>query len=272
MQLQELIKYIKNPKELESESIRELSRTEETYPFFQTVKLLTLKHSFLYNQSGYHSLLEQVAPYITDRRIIYELIYPLEEPEILSNENNREEPLPPEVTLDINKEYLKPEKDESALTSEPTSSLLSIDDENVSSEIDMTQDIEETNIYEMFPDILEIDEVKKADTQHAHTEEVAVNADGSLATDNNKILIDKFIRESPRLVPREEEHTQEDISESSISEHEGFFTETLAKIYLKQGYYNKAIFTYEKLILKYPEKSDYFAGQIEEIRKLIHKL
>ncbi len=321
MQLQELIKYIKNPKELQSESIDVLTRTEEEYPFFQTVKLLTLKHSFLYNQSAYHSLLEQVAPYITDRRIIYELIYPFEEPEMLSNGDNMEDlSLPdkrdiekqisttnilkegkgslqenisdlltgqlaeldlvdhdnkdfaPEVTLDINKEYLKPEKDESELPSETFSTLLLIDDENASAEIDMAQDFEETDSYEMFPDILEIEEEKKADAQQIHAEEIVVNAESLKATDNNKILIDKFIRESPRLVPREEEHIQEDISESSIREHDGFFTETLAKIYLKQGYYNKAIFTYEKLILKYPEKSDYFAGQIEEIKKLNNKL
>ncbi len=322
MQLQELIKYLKNPKELESESIHGLTHAEKTYPFFQTVKLLALKHSFLYNQPGYHSLLEQVAPYITDRRIIYELIYPFEEPDILSNENNREEPSPPdkphtekqilntnilkegkgslqesisdlltgqlaeldmvdpdneknltpEATLDINKKYLKHEKDDSVLSSETFFSLLSIDDVNVSTEIEMAQDFEETESYEMFPGILEIDEAKKADTQHTYNDEIAANTESSLATDNDKILIDKFIRESPRLVPREEEHTQEDISESSIREHDGFFTETLAKIYLKQGYYNKAVFTYEKLILKYPEKSDYFAGQIEEIKKLIHKL
>jgi len=88
---------------------------------------------------------------------------------------------------------------------------------------------------------------------------------------DEKILIDKFISTSPRLSPPRENAPHVDISEDSVKEHEGIFTDTLARIYVKQGYYSKAIFAYEKLILKYPEKSGYFAGQIEEIKKLTNK-
>ncbi|MBN1949820.1 MAG: tetratricopeptide repeat protein [Bacteroidales bacterium] len=84
-------------------------------------------------------------------------------------------------------------------------------------------------------------------------------------------LIDKFIQENPRILPLEKTATNEDMSAESIKEHESFFTDTLAKIYIKQGNYAKAIFAYEKLSLKYPEKSTYFAGQISKIKKLIHK-
>jgi hypothetical protein len=88
---------------------------------------------------------------------------------------------------------------------------------------------------------------------------------------DEKILIDKFIKASPRLSPPKENLPHVDISEDSVKEHDGIFTDTLARIYIKQGYYSKAIFAYEKLILKYPEKSGYFAGQIEEIKKLTNK-
>jgi hypothetical protein len=90
-------------------------------------------------------------------------------------------------------------------------------------------------------------------------------------TGDEKILIDKFIKASPRLSPPKENAPHVDISEDSVKEHDGIFTDTLARIYIKQGYYSKAIFAYEKLILKYPEKSGYFAGQIEEIKKLTNK-
>ena len=45
-----------------------------------------------------------------------------------------------------------------------------------------------------------------------------------------------------------------------------FVTETLAKIYADQGYYDKAIEVYAKLILLYPEKSTYFATLVNEIK------
>lgn len=45
-----------------------------------------------------------------------------------------------------------------------------------------------------------------------------------------------------------------------------FYTETLARIYAEQGYYDEAIKVYSKLILLYPEKSAYFAGLISELK------
>lgn len=81
-------------------------------------------------------------------------------------------------------------------------------------------------------------------------------------------LINKFIIENPRIEPNREKSNQpvEDISKPFIEEEGSFVTETLAKIYINQGYYSKAIDIYEKLSLKFPEKSSYFASQIEKVK------
>jgi hypothetical protein len=85
-------------------------------------------------------------------------------------------------------------------------------------------------------------------------------------------IIESFIHSDPGVIRADKETMlQGDIAKYSAEENEGFITDTLAKIYVKQGLYHKAIYAYEKLCLKYPEKSIYFASQIEEIKSLYIK-
>lgn len=102
-----------------------------------------------------------------------------------------------------------------------------------------------------------------------HLEETPIDEASEI---KNSELINKFLKEEPRIKPKPiQENEQTDISTSSVEEHEDFITDTLAKIYIKQGNYTKAISAYEKLSLKFPEKNSYFASQIEEIKKYINK-
>jgi hypothetical protein len=82
-------------------------------------------------------------------------------------------------------------------------------------------------------------------------------------------IIEKFIRENPSISrPKAEFYNPINVAQHSVVDQENIVSETLAKIYLKQGHIEKAIKVFEKLSLKYPEKSSYFAGLIEESKKI----
>ena len=81
-------------------------------------------------------------------------------------------------------------------------------------------------------------------------------------------LINDFLESNQKLNPGSENKNKKISKGSKISANE-YMTETLAKIYLKQEKYNKALKAYEILSLKYPEKISLFANQINKIKKLI---
>jgi tetratricopeptide (TPR) repeat protein len=81
-------------------------------------------------------------------------------------------------------------------------------------------------------------------------------------------LIEKFIKEEPRIKPKKAEFfSPVNMARMSMVEKDDFVTETLANIYAKQGNTQKAIKAYENLILKYPQKTAYFAAQIKELKE-----
>ncbi len=81
-------------------------------------------------------------------------------------------------------------------------------------------------------------------------------------------LIEKFIKDSPSVTrPKQEFFSPEKAMKKSEVLDFAIATETLAKIYLKQGYPEKAIKVYEQLELKIPEKLSYFAALIEKIKE-----
>ncbi|SDD86133.1 hypothetical protein SAMN05421636_102139 [Pricia antarctica] len=80
-------------------------------------------------------------------------------------------------------------------------------------------------------------------------------------------LIDKFIADNPKIKP------QKDVPKAAIRDSVNFdtkelMTETLAKVYLEQKKYKKAIQAFKILSLKYPEKSGFFADRIKAVERL----
>ncbi len=83
-------------------------------------------------------------------------------------------------------------------------------------------------------------------------------------------IIEAFIKNDPRIGPIRPK-IQDEIEPVDLSVRaksvpvDGLATESFAKILVKQGKIDKAIGIYEKLMLKNPEKKDYFAKKIEEL-------
>lgn len=83
-------------------------------------------------------------------------------------------------------------------------------------------------------------------------------------------LINRFLKiENPKIVKDDSSEENENIDKAirkSAKDDFKVVTETMAKIYLKQGNKEKAMQIYQQLMTSNPKKSIYFANQIEKIK------
>ena len=276
-------RYMANPGRLDDRSIEELWQLVKEYPYFQTARLLLAKNLNKAGHEAYPPALRLTAAYAGDRSLLKRLLETpdistafIEEPLSVINEDNNTEFMETGVT------------GESYLGMQPTIGTESVgaasQEENIPQipRIPVEEEEPVSTIPEPGTEVLSpmIGLIRSSLTtineERHHPDEAYVNPgfDETLLSvqeqesKSRKALIDKFIQDEPRIsAPRHEFFNPEGHARLSSREHDDIVSETLARIYEKQGYIQKAIKIYEKLMLLIPEKSSYFAGRIEEIKR-----
>lgn len=112
--------------------------------------------------------------------------------------------------------------------------------------------------------------LKQTSTIARHPEERSDKS--AVISESGEELIERFIREEPRIqVKKSGFFNPVNMAKKSVQDSDEFVTETLARIYAKQGNIPKAVRAYQKLSLKFPEKTAYFAALIEELKRTPNK-
>ena len=266
-----LQQWIQHPEMLNKDTLYELRTLLVRYPYFQSLRLLYLKNLYLLHDVTFGAELRKAVLYVADRRVLFYLIegdrYRLKSQKspLLSSRVPEEEPNV-DRTLSLIDAFLATVPEEHSQVTEL--------DYAMDYTAYLIRDDEETN------------ETDSSSTTPTEVPKL-----------RGQDLIDGFIRQSeteegislklpkednPLLLPLIEEETDEAEEEkvvvadetprSAVEETEqddSCFTETLAKIYIKQRRYDKALEIIKKLSLNYPKKNAYFADQIRFLEKLI---
>ena len=244
MDIQLLQDWIQHPELLNKDSLYELRKLLARYPYFQGARLLYLKNLYILHDTSFRSELRKSALFVSDLSVLFYYIegekFDLRQEDTGQADAKSDSP---DRTLDLIDRFL------SDMPLQSEGSVLS----PVEASVDYTSVLQ----------------------QEVSGQEAAVPLKG-------QELIDHFIEraeETPEaLLPeqpaQESEGTAAEKAEckedgKEETEEESYFTETLAKIYVKQHRYDKALEIIRKLNLKYPKKNAYFADQIRFLEKLI---
>ena len=116
-----------------------------------------------------------------------------------------------------------------------------------------------------------IDELQDESLPHiASVETVSTPVEESKETKekSKEEILEEFLKKQPSISrPKATFYNPVEVAKESIIDQENIISETLATIYFDQGHLQKAIKIYQKLSLKYPEKSSYFAALINKAEK-----
>ena len=243
---QRIHELIQHPERLDKDTLYGLRELVARYPYFQAARLLFLRNLFLLHDASFGEELRRAAPLVSDRRALFELIEAVNyriQPEPLQREP--EPTLIPDGdrTVSLIDSFL-----DSALAAEPKPA------KGNAPAADPAKD------YVAYLMQLEDAEPLPAPAEHGRSERSASLLDDYLDHGDERIVLPE--QDTPNPAPAAP-------AASETEPEEDYFTETLAKIYIKQGRYEKAIEIIRKLNLQYPKKNSYFADQIRFLQKLI---
>jgi hypothetical protein len=290
--------------------IGEVYELIDIFPYFQSAHMLLLKGLNNNADVKFEKQLRNSAIHIADRELLYYLLRTKTSPDSEKRDNKPDIDSKAEIVSDTQQTVIESAKNSDYMISdiEKNSDEANLKDNKdpsgpapghsimIATEPDFIESAavmflmeEETfppeeKVFFMDPgfsfpersDLLELD-LDEQETNIFSDEEIIHEQPDPVQKNSEKQiqseLIDKFIIANPRIeTPKEKSNVSvADISKPFVEESDGLVTETLARIYVNQGYYSKAIDIYEKLSLKFPEKSSYFASQIEMVKEHIKK-
>jgi len=242
-----------------------LEKIIEEFPYFQSARVLRLKH--LYNQDSfkYNYALKVAAAFTTDRTILFDFIT---SDNFVTVQNGLYDQKVAEL---LNIDVVGSEIVEYSIAAESVNTLeqsiissiaqSNPKEETIEAKLEIGKPLEFTKEEKhSFQEWLQLSRLKPIERKETSTEE-------DISRKKKLELIDKFIESNPKIPPVNKESNP--IISRAITEDKSYLmTETLAKVYLEQKKYQKAIQAYEILILKYPEKSSFFADRISDIKNL----
>ncbi|MDD5825708.1 MAG: tetratricopeptide repeat protein [Prevotellaceae bacterium] len=239
---------INHPEKMDRDTLYELRSTLALYPYFQTARILMLQNLFLLHDPSFDEELRRAAIYISDRKVLFRMV----EAAHYGLRNTRRQSEPSQA------------KNESRTISLIDNFLDNIPAETTPKEKRHRRPTPADATVDYVAYLMELDESEEQqdDTEKKPQLKGQSLIDNFIEKDNGKIVLSDTVEFTPEL----------DNNEGGNDEkqgEEGFFTETLARIYIKQGRYSKALEIIQRLSLIYPKKNAYFADQIRFLQKLI---
>ena len=272
MNTNDYINLLNNSKAINDKQTLILETIVNEFPFYQSARALYLKG--LYNQESfrYNYELKKTAAHTTDRSVLFDFItsadFKIFQQEIYDKYQAEIQNI---IVADF--EYVEEENRPVAInsvskTTTSTETYFVSEQQETNKEVEAALEIgkpfqfdkNETHSFSEWLQLAKIAPIVREET------EKQMNVSSEL--EKKFDLIEKFIELNPKI-PQAKDATAVPINIAKSNETpSSIMTETLAQIYLEQKKYSKAIQAYEILILKYPEKSSFFADRIKNIKIL----